>query len=157
MTTIALTISPKDRLREHMHYKNPYQSIYMDDTHLFIYVFRKARLTDYKIYPELDLTGRLHYHGTLVLDDNQVTRFYRYVKPRLSQLGFIHSKKLLTKEDLERWEKYCIKEWDCTKLVVDVTCPFTDLVCKTHVKQVKEFMIKPSTILDYLVPVEEDN
>lgn len=149
-TTIALTISPKNRINEHRRYRNPAQSVYYDDKFFIQTVMDRSRIRDYKIYPEFDDSGRLHYHGIVHVDANQKCRFYRYTQAKLSMIGFVHFKVLHTEDDKERWNKYCVKTWDESKSILEIEYPMlydsyrfiTDKIQKSENSELK-------TILDY--------
>lgn len=64
----------------------------------------------YCIYPELaDLTGRLHYHGVILIND--MIKF-KHIKTSIDKnIGWVKIDKLKTYGDHLRWLMYCMKEW----------------------------------------------
>lgn len=93
---VALTISPPDV--KHL-------SV---DKILILHkrVLSKVKST-FMLYPELDASGRLHYHGVI-----QKTIKLKEDLEKIKQLGFIKVKPI---SDYSGWMKYCSKEWKITK------------------------------------------
>lgn len=79
------------------------------------------------IYPELDQKGRLHYHGTVVLTHTQKVRFYKFMKPKLEQIGYVDFNLIV--HPLE-WHFYCRKEWYTTKQILNQEYPISSLSIK---------------------------
>lgn len=133
MTTIqySFTLSPPDRTHKyiHMHVINPLKHVYKDDMLIINHLFKKIKLKEYIIYPELDPQGRLHYHGTLTMTKTQLTRFYKYAKPHLQRIGYVDCSP--AKRILE-WNIYISKEWPFTKEVLDLS--FKDITPITILK-----------------------
>lgn len=75
--------------------------------------------SDYTIYPELDISGRLHYHGTVHV--NNMTNWKSGSIPKLRSLGFVKAKTNVN----EGWQKYCTKEWESTKKILQISEPIT--------------------------------
>lgn len=77
----------------------------------------------YAIYPEYARNNRnegefrLHYHGTVEVDD-----FISFTKKNylLEKLGFVKWKKLNKVSDLLKWNIYCLKEYPITKHTLKV-------------------------------------
>lgn len=65
------------------------------------------------LYPELDKTGRLHYHG-YIHKEISLKEDLEYIK----KLGFVKVKDIF---DLGEWVKYCSKEWKFTKKMKNIS------------------------------------
>lgn len=114
----ALTISPPDRVVNYVlnKVKNPLRAVYDDD----LVIIRKALnrcSTDYLIYPELDITGRLHYHGIVTI--NNMTNWKSTSSVQLKTIGYINIKP----NPSEGWDRYITKEWDQTKSILHLMEP----------------------------------
>lgn len=144
--TLAVTISPKDRVGEYYakRYANPLRMIYDDDVNLIRRALNRSS-NDYVIYPELDATGRLHYHGTVKV--NNMVNWKSTTCGRLKTLGFIKVKV----NPNSGWDKYCTKEWDQTQKILDICVPITYAKLKSGPK-VREIEkgAKHKLIVDYL-------
>lgn len=73
------------------------------------------------MYPEIDKSGRLHYHGILHVKDE--IRLYKDTFPKLRKMGFIKVKQMKTFMSILGWLTYCMKEWPKTKLVLECDEP----------------------------------
>lgn len=118
--SFALTISPPDRVVNYAlnKVKNPLRSVYEDDLQVIRLALNRVSV-DYIVYPELDITGRLHYHGKLTI--NNMTNWKSYSATKLKTIGFINMKPNPT----EGWDKYMTKEWDQTKTILQISEPIT--------------------------------
>lgn len=122
MTNIqySFTLSPPDRTSKYisMHVINPLKHIYMDDMLIIKHLFKKIKLRNYIIYPELDPKGRLHYHGTLTMTKTILTRFYKYAKPHLQRIGHVDCSPA---KRIVEWNIYISKEWPFTKDILEIS------------------------------------
>lgn len=109
----ALTISPRDRTDVVSKFKDPNRLIYNMDADYIRKVFKIANLKDYIIYPEF-AEGRLHYHGILTLSYHDHVTWYRSTLKRLTRIGFVDLKVLISMRDTIRWSLYMRKEWYIT-------------------------------------------
>lgn len=126
-TTIAITISPPKRTIMQKNIE-PYNLLYNMDMYHFVSIMKYNRIRRYILYPEFDIKGRLHYHGTLILDPNQYIRFYKHAIHKLAiKIGFIDVKKLLTFKDKLRWVMYMSKEWGLSKEILSIQDPLLPL------------------------------
>lgn len=118
--TMAITISPKDRVAEYYlkKYLNPLRSVYDDDKPIIQRALNRCS-KDYTIYPELDNTGRLHYHGEVHINND--TNWKAYTCGMLKTIGFIKVKS----NPNGGWKEYCKKEWDQTKQILKISEPIT--------------------------------
>lgn len=114
--SLALTISPPDRVTKYDTLRN----IYFSDMILIDTVLHRS-CSQYIVYPELDIEGRLHYHAKITIKDK--IKFYRDTKPKLGKIGYIKIKKLNTHYDKLRWLIYISKEWGVTKEVLEIQDP----------------------------------
>ncbi len=99
-STYALTISPPPR-RQGLSY------LYRDDKPVIQKLLNRCS-KHYIMYPEVDATGRLHYHGIVIL--NSLSSF-GYVKSKITNLiGFNCLKPIRALKDKIGWILYCQKE-----------------------------------------------
>jgi len=97
----ALTISPPIRPQSNKH-------LYNSDKP-FIQKQLNRCSNHYILYSEFDLTGRLHYHGIILL--NSISS-WGFVKKTIDKnLGFTCLKELRTFKDRLGWLLYCTKEY----------------------------------------------
>lgn len=112
---LALTISPPERVNRW----NALKTIYRDDSIFINNQLRKCS-KKYSIYAELDANGRLHYHGTVYVHD--MVKWKKSVLPSFKRvIGFTKVKVIADEENSDRWQGYCLKEWDITKEVLDIS------------------------------------
>lgn len=101
----AITISPPDRTNKYTRIEDIYR---MDR-----YTLNKRMRTCSKyfmLYPEVDLQGRLHYHGVIKINDP--IKWYKSVLPYIkATLGFVLLKPLNTTKDMLKWNIYSSKSW----------------------------------------------
>lgn len=80
----------------------------------------KPCTTEFILYPEIDETGRLHYHGILTVKD--WAQLYRYAYPYIRKnIGFIDIRK--SKPNRLGWLIYCMKNWAQTQELLDIKEP----------------------------------
>lgn len=70
---------------------------------------------NFLLYPELDIKGRLHYHGTV-----SKSEFFREDLDIFQKIGFVKVKPI---SNLTYWLKYCRKEWKLTKKILKIKKP----------------------------------
>lgn len=70
---------------------------------------------NFVLYPELDIKGRLHYHGTVTKSE-----FFREDLKVLQDIGYIKVKPVT---NVQGWVKYCRKEWKLTKKILKIRRP----------------------------------
>lgn len=101
---VALTISPPDL------------KLSLEDT--WIFHLKKLALidSDFKVFPETDIKGRLHYHGWIHKD-----KYYPESLKKLEDIGFIKMKTIF---DMNKWLKYCKKELKITKTMLGLPKKF---------------------------------
>lgn len=98
----AITISPPRRPQSPRH-------LYKDDCPWIQKQLNRCA-SRYILYPEFDLSGRLHYHGTIVLNS---LSSWGFVKSTIDkQLGYTCLKKIASFDDTLRWLLYCRKNFD---------------------------------------------
>lgn len=133
----SFTLTPPDRAHKYsqMKYKNPLKMVYLDDRLIFQHVFKRIKLHNWIIYPELDRKGRLHYHGTLNMNHTQLTRFYKCGKPLLQRLGYVDCSPTVNHLD---WLIYCRKDWYITKEILDLDIPISGIIIKLWDDEVSE-------------------
>lgn len=106
----SITISPRHRRGSDLF-------LYSGDK----YIIRKLlnMCTDYYlIYPELDDSDRLHYHGIILVKDP--IKWYRSVKRRLGySMGFLKMSLLKTFQDRLKWMLYMKKDWSINEEVFE--------------------------------------
>lgn len=148
-TTLAVTISPRDRVGEYVskRMKHPLRCIYDDDEKVIRRALNRSS-KEYTIYPELDDTGRLHYHGTVKVYD--MLKWKTNTCTLLKTLGFINVKS----NPNSGWDTYVTKEWEQTKKALDLAEPMTWAPLKRgpQVREVSEIdsRAKRNIIFDYL-------
>lgn len=108
---LAITISPPNRIDKY----NSLDYIYKSDA-LYIDKYLRKCSIFYTIYPELDISGRLHYHGIITLKDR--VKFYRAVLPAFNLLGFTLVKAVFEES---KWLKYITKDWETTQKILKIT------------------------------------
>lgn len=111
--TLAFTISPPDRVTRYNHIR----AIYLDDKRFLNNKLRQC-CSKYILYPELDIKGRLHYHGMICINDPIKWRKSVYDTIRYN-LGYCHVKKLNNFKEILRWLMYCQKEYAITWQVLE--------------------------------------
>jgi len=113
---IAITISPPLRLVGKGHIYKTKSDLYKADKQHIQWCLTDCS-KEYFIYPELDKNGRLHYHGIITLHNKVL--WHRCSIEEIRALGFIE-----VKTDIDAgWIKYCQKEWDHTKEVLQIESP----------------------------------
>ena len=96
---------------------------------------------DYEIYPEYRVSnGSIHYHGTIDIKDK--IKWYRRTLVRLKNLGFYKIKEI---EDLQGWNKYCEKELNISKAILEVPLPLKNKMWK-HDKKLEQVVIEEEHI-----------
>lgn len=109
---MALTISPKDRTDKY----NRLINIFHQDRYFLKRELRKC-CKYFCLYPELDKTGRLHYHGVIKIHDS--VKWFKQIMPKLKyELGFIMIKELKSFKDNLKWLVYCQKEFGTTRHIL---------------------------------------
>lgn len=108
---LALTISPPD-----INYMTTLEIL---NRHLRYLSRIKCK---FLLYPELDKTGRLHYHGYLYKSD---INFKQDIE-QLKKIGYIKIKDICNDKG---WLKYCRKEWKTTKKLLHRKEPITNNDC----------------------------
>jgi len=121
-THLALTISPPNRMKG-TKLRNYNRFLYEEDILHIRAVFKYNKINSFIIFPEFDDKGRLHYHGTVTLNTNQLTRWHKHAECKLRLMGFIDYKPLRGFLDRLRWIFYCRKDFWKTKEVLDITGP----------------------------------
>lgn len=147
---IALTISPKDRLYGEYAYLlsnkilNPLRIIYRNDIEIIRRALNRCS-QEYVIYPELDVSGRLHYHG--IVNIKHKKNWMISSLPALKKLGFVCVKNNVN----EGWTQYITKDWNDTKVFLDIDEPIVYRKLRPGPKiELLEEIKKSKTILDYL-------
>lgn len=74
------------------------------------------------LYPETDLKGRLHYHGVIERNEDNIKNYEWSIK-FLSNWCFICVKEI---KNLGQWIKYCKKDFKITKKILKTKTPITD-------------------------------
>lgn len=106
---LALTISPPQR-------SGPVKFLLSRD----IKILSKV-IGYFVLYPEIDHTGRLHYHGYIQKKDIEIyLKDIDYIKRKI---GFICVKDI---KQSWKWSKYVLKEWNSTKKYLDIKKPITN-------------------------------
>lgn len=99
--TLAITISPPPR-------NSSTEFLYNND----IYVIRRwlnKFSKHYLIYPEFDLSSRLHYHGVVRVED--FTKLHKTRHSFSRTLGYVVTKPLKESRDNIAWLQYCKKNY----------------------------------------------
>lgn len=122
MQKIAITISPPPRTL-YRDTKNPYQFQFLDDKLIITQVFKYNRIKSFIIYPEFDSKGRLHYHGILNLNHNELVRFHKHAIHKLRKLGFIDISPINAFSNNLRQIVYMSKDWGYTKDILEIDSP----------------------------------
>lgn len=132
---LALTISPPERVNKW----NALKSIFINDKIFINQQLRKCSKS-YYVYPELDDNGRLHYHGTIMVQD--MVKWKKSVLPSFKRvLGFTKVKTIVDEPNEKKWHEYCSKEWELTQEILGLD----DLeIIRYEVKPVKQ-----ANIYDY--------
>lgn len=108
----TITLSPPDERHNQM-LKNEVQTEvhyrHVIDKHMLALQKGLRNVKLLKLYPELSPTGRLHYHGYIMLKD--VFMFYYADQYALQQIGSYEIDTIGdTVEDMEKYDKYCKKQ-----------------------------------------------
>lgn len=120
----ALTISPPCRLvNQKPNIANPQRRIYDSDKNVIKRALDKCSY-DYTIYPEIDMTGRLHYHG--IVNIGRIEDWKGKTLPRLKALGFVCVKM----NPNDKWIDYCTKEWEQTRNILNIRKPLMAAMTK---------------------------
>lgn len=128
--TLALTISPPDR--ETRYAKNTH--IFTDDAQIINRLLRQC-CSRWIIYPELDLSGRLHYHGMIVFKD--VVKYYKSVRYSLQKMGYVCIKPIKSFKDRLGWIIYMSKQWGYTKDILNIDRPIMNMIKQKKVKTIE--------------------
>jgi len=119
---LFITISPPHR-DSTKKFKNPNRILYLEDKIQIEAVLKYNKIKGYLIYPELDVKGRLHYHGTLRLNHTEEIRFYKHAIHKLKSLGFVDISSPKDWPSELRWCVYQSKEWGKTKQILEIKEP----------------------------------
>jgi len=115
---VALTVSPKK-----------VDGMTNNDLFLF-HLNRMAKIqSPFLLYPELDKTGRLHYHGklfkTLAMgEDIEIFKTIGFIcikEPKIDRYEFGR---------VDGWERYCLKSWKSSKKLFKLKNPINNEYCK---------------------------
>jgi len=143
MPKLAITISPPYRDK----YKcnaNPNRMLYDDDRIQIKSIMTYNKIYNFIIYPELDDSGRLHYHGIINLTNTQYIRFHKHAIWKLRNIGFV----LITiiKEFINNLRQviYMSKHWGETKCILNVSYPIMIRRDKAYAKD----LLAPLNALD---------
>lgn len=142
-----ITITPPERTYAYskLKFKNPQYCVYLDDKLIIENAFKSSKIKRYILFPEISDTGRLHYHGKIILSDSQRVSLFKSVKPKLEgRIGFVDVQPV--KDDLECLN-YCRKNWYTTKTILDIDQPITPQLSK-HNRGRKEGFKSPRDLLD---------
>lgn len=72
-------------------------------------------------YPEMDINGRLHYHGILKISDN--VKYYKQFVPSLKHLGYVKIMSVKSFSDHIKILKYISKDWQYMRHVLGLEKP----------------------------------
>lgn len=76
-----------------------------------------------QISPELFVNGSLHFHITArLIKKSYRIAFYKHVLPAMRRQGFVKIKKI---DDLVQWVKYCSKDDEIMKEILNMDLPLT--------------------------------
>lgn len=75
----------------------------------------------YRLYPELDKTGRLHFHGIIYKNNANYNKDLEMLKVKI---GFICVKEITNES---KWIRYCKKEFKTTKKILSIHKDITPL------------------------------
>lgn len=78
------------------------------------------RCTQFELYPELTIQGRLHLHGIIYLTDK--IKWYKQVLPILMRSGYVKIKRI---DNMDKWIKYCRKDIDNMSQILSFGLPLT--------------------------------
>lgn len=144
---LALTISPPQRLVGKKHLFKSQLELYNSDKHAIQFALTDVS-NEYEIYPEFDLTGRLHYHGTIILKDK--IKWYKKACQQLKNIGYICVKDNVN----DGWNQYILKEWETTKAVLEIDSPIQPITKGIKLRQPRlpqAQVLKRKTITDYFI------
>lgn len=149
--TLAITVSPKNRVDKY----NTLKWIYQNDAAEIALLFRKCS-KNYQIYPEFDITGRLHYHGIAHIHD--FIKWFKHTKPGIDKIGYCMIKEIkhdkYYEKNKEKWMDYCLKDWSITKKVLSIEheIQWTKRTIKKH-----ELRDENNKFIGYGFGYEKDN
>lgn len=106
----ALTISPPQK--EGVNIKTLYKR--------YLRIIYKLKCW-YSLYPELDKSGRLHFHGVIYKNHPSYNLDLELLR---SRMGFICVKEITSEA---KWRKYCRKEFKTTKKLLSIHKEITPL------------------------------
>lgn len=108
MSFVALTISPK---------------AYPVEPHKLLEIFNRNYISkirvNYILFPELDLKGRLHFHGIIERSKDNIKDYLWSIK-FLERWTFICVKEI---KNMAKWLQYCKKDWKITKKLIQTKEP----------------------------------
>jgi len=146
---VALTISPPTS------YLTP--SFNYNDEIIYIVKTIRRFSKHYIIYPELDESARLHYHGIIRIDDEikyyksgitNLRRLPRHItNQNVVKQSYICVKPLKDIVNHIKWMYYIRKNWELTKEILKLKEPIYPKA-KVKVKQ-KQFAIERKSIYSY--------
>lgn len=136
-----ITISPPPQLESP---KDTYYKWYLP---LIIYL--KPATSRFILYPELDETGRLHFHGIITVKD--WSKLYRSSYPWIRKnVGFIDVRKKANNR--LGWLLYCMKNWAHTQQILEITEPiYRKRVSTKMCLPAPEPIKRVSNIFDYFM------
>ncbi len=96
----SITISPPPVTHRHLIRYKAHRKIFRK--------YIKKCSYHWMLIPEFDVNERLHYHGVIRIDKLQ--NWYKKVRPKLEQIGFISCKRINSFTNHLRWLCYCYKD-----------------------------------------------
>lgn len=82
-----------------------------------VFIKSMASCCYYEIFPELNLSGNIHYHGKIYVYDK--VKWYKSVLPKLKYNGFVCIKGSIN----EKWDDYIVKDKDMMTKILKVDLP----------------------------------
>lgn len=148
-----LTISPPYRLGIAPNQYRTNGFMYNDDKDKIIRILRRS-CRNFQLWPEFDISGRLHYHGWISIHDmikwkSTSTRQIR------ETLGFFKVDRMRG-NSVERATEYARKEWEETKQILQIESPICPIKVSrkkpnnTNLGRQQELIAHPPNILDLL-------
>lgn len=138
----SITISPPYRLIDPLY-------LYNDDLPILVRWFRRFS-KHYILYTEFDDMSRIHYHGTIQIDDK--IKFHRSKYRIHKSVGFVKVKLLKTPNDLLKWTFYCRKDYYVNYKLF----PYIIHHKKNTIKKI-DFYGNPMTIMDCFALAKQDS
>lgn len=110
----------------------------------YIHIRKLNKCAKYIIYPECNLAGNIHFHGTLEIYDK--IKWYKSVLPTFKRNGFV----CIKSNPNDKWTMYIEKDKSTMEGVLNITLPITQETKQITINSYTDKLsVESKTIYDY--------